>query len=41
MIALLNKTLTATGGFTGGQFLITGWDFMRLLLVGFVNRAET
>ena len=30
-----------TGGFTGGQFLITGWDFMRLLLVGFVRRAET
>ena len=38
---LLCNPLTATSGFTGGQFLITGWDFMRLLLVGFVNRAET
>ena len=37
----LTATLTATGGFTGGQFLITGWDFMRLLLVGLVKREET
>ena len=41
IIVLLCKPLTATGGFTGGQFLITGWDFMRLLLVGFVKREET
>ena len=39
IIALLYNPLT--GGFTGGQFLITGWDFIRLLLVGFVKRAET
>ena len=39
IIALLYNPLT--GGFTGGQFLNTGWDFMRLLLVGFVKRAET
>ena len=41
IIVLLYNPLTATGGFTGGQFLITGWDFMRLLLVGLVKREET
>ena len=40
IIVLLYNPLTATGGFTGGQFLITGWDFMRLLLVGLVKRDE-
>ena len=41
IIVLLYNPLTATGGFTGGQFLITGWDFIRLLLVGLVKREET